>query len=379
MEQTSLPFDFSESDEKEVHESPDFNKFKNEPDWYRNGDAWVKNFLEPIAPGKFKQDDYIYNVPGENEFPGERWNSKENRDGFHITRRRDVWAHLDLHDYKSTYIAEVVSMGDEFYNNPYQHNRKVRVVAFGPAVPLADVLGKHLDDFKSGEEIIEWSVRNNHLEMVKLAASNTKKSYCSYSRLFEIALGNKNEQIADFLIEKCENDEERQEMVCRAIRYGRVDLVKRLMENTSVDEYFFKTACKYGNFEIFQLLRAKYGEPKCGEIILNTLEGGNVNILKYLKSRGVDMAYFGMFVYACTYAPLQTVEYLVSEGADVKHPLIVYIAKYECNDDDDVREYLLTQIDDKSEVRGCKKLRREFSEIHTTFQKRVEAGEFDGK
>jgi hypothetical protein len=127
------------------------------PDWYSDGDAWVKIFLKPVEPGKFKQFDYIYDVPGTNEFPVERWNAKECQDGFHITPRKYVWYHLDLHDYKSVYIAEVVSMGDEFYDYPYEFKRKVRVVTFGPIVPLADVLGKHPDDFKDGR-MLKWSV-----------------------------------------------------------------------------------------------------------------------------------------------------------------------------------------------------------------------------
>jgi hypothetical protein len=346
---------------------------QNEPEWYHDGDAWVKLFLEPVAPGKFKQFDHVYNVPGENEFPKERWSSDEGMDGFHITPRKYVWYHLDLHDFKSACIAEVVSHGEEFYDSRGGYKRKVRVVAFGPAVPLTDVLGKHPDDFNHGQ-MLKWSVRNNHLEMAKLAVSNESDKYV-YSCAFMFALENGSEQIADFLIKNCENDEERQDLLCAAICCGRTDFVKRLMENTSVNASFFQTACSQGQFEIFELLRAKYGGPKCSDIILNALRGRNVNILKYIKSGGVDMTDFGMFVYACTYAPLQTVEYLVSEGADVNHPLIAYIAKRQASKE--VREYLLTQIDDKSEVRVCEKLQREISEIRTTFLKRIDTGEFD--
>jgi hypothetical protein len=350
---------------------------ENEPEWYRNGGAWVKIFLEPIAPGKFKQHDYIYNVPGENEFPKERWSPAACRDGFHITRRKDVRWYLTLHDYKSAYIAEVVSMGEEFYDNPDQHKRKVRVVAFGPAVPLTEVLGKHPDDFESGY-MLRWSAANNHLELVKLAISKNPDSY-PYNWVFGLALKNGNEQIADFLFEKCENERESQSMLWYVICYGHVDLVKRMMENTHVDVYFFKAACEYGHFEIFRLLCANYGEPKCSDIILTTLHGGNVNILNYLKSRGVDMTDFGMFVYACTNRAynLETVKYLVSGGADVKHPLIAYITKRHAHKK--VREYLLTQIDDKSEVYWCADLDDEIVQISNTFFKRINAGEFDGK
>jgi hypothetical protein len=342
-----------------------------EPDWYRNGDAWVKIFLEPIAPGKFKQFDHVYDVPGENEFPKERWSSAECIDGFHITRRRDVWCHLDLHDLKSAYIAEVVSMGDEFYDTPYQRKRKVRVVTFGPVVPLTEVLGKHLDDFNEGE-MLEWSVRNNHIEMVKLAVSKISYTY-SYNWAFEIALVNGNDQIAEFVFENYENDEERQEMLKYTICRGRVDLVKRLMENTSVNASFFQTASVNGQFEIFELLRAKYGDPKCSDITLNALRGGNVNILKYIKSGGLDMTDFGMFVYACTYSPLQTVEYLVSEGADVKHPLIAYIAKKHAYEE--VRKFLLDHFEDKSEVPRCGFLEREITNNRIAFIRKIE-GEF---
>jgi hypothetical protein len=348
-----------------------------EPEWYRDGDAWVKIFLDPVEPGKFKQHDYIYNVPGENEFPKERWSSEECRDGFHITRRMHVWAHLKLHVYKSAYIAEVVSMGDEFYDNPYQHKRKVRVVTFGPAVPLDDVLGKHMDDFEEGHMLV-WSAANNHPELAKLFISKISDSY-TYCWAFEIALENGSEQVADFLLEKCENDVKRQEMLKYAIRHGRVDFVKRLVENTPFDASFFKNACASGQLEIFQLLCAKYGEPMCSDIIAHALCGGNVDILKYIKSRGVDMTDFGIFVYACTnyYSPVETVEYLVSEGADVKHPLIAFIAKRDSRKE--VREYLLSQFDGKSEVQWCEKLNREIYEICTNFCKRIEAGEFDGK
>jgi hypothetical protein len=351
------------------------NDVKVEPEWYRDGDAWVKIFLEPIAPGKFKQHDYIYNVPGTNEFPKENWSSAECKDGFHITRRKDVWAHLPLHGFKSAYIAEVVSMGDEFYDNPREYKRKVRVVTFGPAVPLTEVLGKHPDDFKHGQ-MLKWSVRNNHLEMAKLAVSKESVSY-TYSWMFELALVNGNEQIADVLIENCDNEIERQNMLREAISHGCVDLVKRLMENTSVDVSFYRVACNRGQFEIFELLRAKYGDPKCSDIIVSALFGGNVDILKYLKSRGVDMTDFEMFVYTCTNcAHLQTIKYLVSAGANVKHPLIVYIAKiYALHKE--VREYLLTQIDDKSEVPECERLDDEIVNIRNTFYKRIGTGEFD--
>jgi hypothetical protein len=354
-----------------------------EPDWYCNGDAWVKIFLEPIAPGKFKQFDYIYDVPGENEFPKERWNAKECRNGFHITRRKDVRYHLSLHDFKSAYIAEVVSMGDEFYDNPYQHKRKVRVVTFGPAVPLTEVLGKHPDDFKE-REMMSWSAANNHIELIKLAVSGEARSRYAYGWALGLALKNGNDQIADFLFEKCVNEKERQEMICSAIRYGRVDLVKRLLENMPVNVTFFKRACASGQFEIFQLLCTKYGEAKCSDIILSAFEGGNVRILNYLKNRGVDMTDFEMFVYACTsyVSSVETIKYLVSEGADVKHPLIVYIVKNECNDDEyddyDVCEFLLTQIDDKSEIPFLdENLDREIIRICDSFKKRIEAGEFD--
>jgi hypothetical protein len=349
---------------------------QNEPEWYRDDDAWVKLFLEPIEPGKFKQFDYVYNVPGENEFPKERWSSAECRDGFHITRRKYVWYHLPLHDYKSAYIAAVVSMGDEFYDNPDPHKRKVRVVTFGPAVSLTDVLGKHADDFKN-DKMMLWSVTNNHLDLVKLAVSREAHSRYAYSMALGFAIINGNEQIAEFLIKKSDNEMERRNMLYGAITYGRVDSVKRLMENTSVDASFFQRACSHGRSEIFQLLCAKYGEPKCRDIIETALCGGDVDILNYIKSRGVDMSDFGMFVFACTYAPPQTVEYLVSEGADVKHPLIAYIAKRHAYKE--VHEYLLTQIDDKSEVQWCEKSEGEIYEIRTTFHKRIEAGEMDGE
>jgi hypothetical protein len=361
--------------ENNVNSDSDTAVAQNEPEWFHDGDAWVKIFLKPIAPGKFKQHDYVYNVPGTNEFPKERWSSEECIDGFHITRRKDVYYHLILHDFKSAYIAEVVSMGDEFYDNPDAYKRKVRVITFGPAVPLAGVLGKHPDDFKLGRTLA-WSVKNDHLDLVKLDASNSSLIY-NYGWAFSFALVKRNERLAEILIENCENDKERQEMLCNAIRYGRVDLVKRLMENTSVYVNFFSLACSQGQFEIFQLLCTKYGEPPCSDIIESALDGGNVDILNYIKSRGVDMSDFGMFVFACTYAPLQTVEYLVSEGADVKHPLIAYIAKIYVRKE--VREYLLAQIDDKSKVRGCEKLQREFYEIRNTFINRIRAGEFDGE
>jgi hypothetical protein len=349
---------------------------QNEPEWYRDGDVWVKIFLEPVNPGKFKQHDYIYDVPGTNEFPKERWSSRECRDGFHITRREDVRFHLPLHKYKSAYIAEVVSMGDEFYDSPYQFKRKVRVVTFGPAVPLTDVLGKHPDDFKKGQMLL-WSVTNNHLELVKLAVSKEPDSY-THSWMFGLALENGNDQIADFLIEN-RNDERRQEMLCSAIYYGRVDFAKRLMETTPVRASFFGTACEYGQFEIFQLLRARYGDPKYNEITCPALLGGNLDILNYIKSRGVDMSDFGMFVCACTNyrSHVETVKHLVSEGADVKHPLIAYIAKRYARGS--VREYLLALIDDKSEVPWSEDLEYEISEIRTTFFNRIRAGEFDGE
>jgi hypothetical protein len=350
------------------------NDVNIEPEWYRNGDAWVKLFLEPVEPGKFKQHDHIYSVPGENEFPIERWSSKEYKDGFHITRRKDVWRHLELHDFKSAYIAEVVSMGEEFYDNLRDKKRKVRVVAFGPAFPLTEVLGKHPDDFKDGQ-MLDWSAVNNHLELVRLSLSKNPEGYF-YSRAFRIALENGNDQIADFLIEKFENVNLRPNLPYNAIRYGRVDLVKRLLENMPVDIRFFKAACLYGQFEIFQLLRAKYGEPKCSDIIFDALNGGNVNILNYLKSRGVDMSDFGMFVYACTHCALpNTVRYLVSEGANVNHPLIAYIAKRHARME--VRRILLDQIDDKSEVPGCKKIEGEIVEICENFIKMIEEGKFE--
>jgi hypothetical protein len=348
---------------------------ENEPEWYRDGDAWVKIFLEPIEPGKFKQHDHIYNVPGENEFPIERWSSEESIDGFHITRRKDVWRHLYLHDYKSAYIAEVVSMGNEFYEIPCNLARKVRVVTFGPAFLLTEVLGKHPDDFTSGL-MLDWSATNNHLELVRLALSKKPENYF-YSWAFEIALENGNDRIADFLIEKCENDNLRHKMLCNAIRCDRVDLVKRLMENTSADVRFFEVACASGQSEIFRLLCAKYGEPKCSDIIFDALRGGNVKILDYIKTGGIDMTDFEMFVYACTnyyHSPVETVKYLVSEGANVKHPLIAYIAKRSASEE--VRRFLLDQIDDKSEVSRCKKLQSEIIEIRANFSKRIKAGNF---
>jgi hypothetical protein len=364
----------TEVPENNVNSDSDTTVAQNEPAWHRDGDAWVKIFLEPIAPGKFRQFDYVYNVPGENEFPIERWSSEECIDGFHITRRRDVWVHLELHGYKSVYIAEVVSMGDEFYDNPVQRKRKVRVVTFGPAVPLTDVLGKHPDDIKN-EKMLEWSARNNHLEMVKLAVSKKSDKY-TYGWAFGVALVNGNEQIVEFLLENCKNSAARQEMLIYAIDCGRTDFVKRMMETTSVNASFFQMACSCGQFEIFQLLCDKYGEPKCSDIIESALRGGNVNILNYIKSRGVDMMDFEMFVHACmSFFPSQTIKYLVSAGADVKHPLIVYIAKRYAIDE--VYEYLLTQIDDKSEV--PERLDAEIVKIRNTFFKRIDTGEFDGE
>jgi hypothetical protein len=367
----------TEVPENNVNSGSDTAEAQNEPKWYCDGDAWVKLFLEPIAPGKFKQFDYIYNVPGENEFPKERWSSEECINGFHITRRKDVYCHLPLHDYKSAYIAEVVSMGDEFYDSPYQFKRKVRIVTFGPAVPLADVLGKHPNDFKEGH-MLAWSAANNHIELVKLAAFKNPDQY-NYGWAFGLALKNGNDQIADFLFETCKNDYLTEVMLNCAIACGRSDFVKRMMETTPVCASFFRSASECGQFEIFQLLRTWYGEPKCSRIIPAALDGGNVNILDYIKSRGVDMSDFEMFVYACTnyVSSIETVKYLISAGADVKHPLIAYIAKRYATDE--VREYLLTQIDDKSEVPWCERLDDEFGQIRSTFCKRIEADEFDGE
>jgi hypothetical protein len=352
---------------------------QNEPEWYRDGDAWVKLFLEPIEPGKFEDFGDIYNVPGENEFPRERWCAVPWKDGFHITRRKDVWRQLKLHGYKSAYIAEVVSMGDEFYDNPSGYKRKVRVVTFGPAVPVAEVFGKLPNDFKNGEMLI-WSAASNYLEMVKIAFSKNPDSF-SYSQAFGFALKYGNDQISDFLIEKCRYDNERQEILCNATWHGRVDLVNRLMENMPVNVKFFKEACWSGQFKIYQLLCTKYGEPKCSDIILSALDGGNVNILNYLKSRGVDMTDLGMFVYTCRVLPppVEAVKYLVSQGANVNHPLIAYIVKrYE---DEipykEVRKFLLDHIDDKSEVPKCEVLEREIDEIFKKFIKMIKAGEFE--
>jgi hypothetical protein len=366
VDTSSASTDVAEHFENEVAED-DVN---NEPEWYRDGDVWVKIFLEPIAPGKFKQFDHVYSVPGENEFPIERWSSEECIDGFHITRREDVWLHLTLHGYKSAYIAEVVSMGDEFYDNLIDKKRKVRVVAFGPAVPLGDVLGKHLDDFKNGH-MVAWSVVNNHIELVKLAVSKKSDMY-NYDWAFAFALENENDQIAEFLLENCKNNASSQEMLNNAIRYGRTHLVKRLMKTTPVDVSFLRVACSRGQFEIFELLCDKYGEPKCGDIVISALCGGNVKILNYLKIRGVDMTDFEMFVYVCTYYlfPVETVKYLVSAGAYVTHPLVEYIAKRNaCNDD--VCEYLLTQIDERSEVPRCEELEAKIGEICNIFNDRI--------
>jgi hypothetical protein len=294
----------TEVPENNVISGSDTAEAQNEPEWFRDGGKWVKIFLEPdgavragdVAPGKFKQHDYVYSVPGENEFPKERWSSAECIDGFHITRRRDVWYHLPLHDYKSAYIAEVVSHGDEFYDTPRQRKRKVRVVTFGPAAPLADVLGKHPSDFKN-DRMLVWSAANNHLELLKLVVSRGARGEYVYSMAFALALKNGNDQIAVFLFEKYENEMERRNMLYGAIACGRADMVKRMMENTSVDVGFFRVACAYGQFKIFQLLCDKYGEPKCSEIINSALRGGNVDILNYIKSRGVDMTDFGMFAF----------------------------------------------------------------------------------
>jgi hypothetical protein len=90
------------------------------------------------------------------------------------------------------------------------------------------------------------------------------------------------------------------------------------------------------------------------------------------------MSDFGLFVSACKISAsnTNTVKYLVSEGADVKHPVIAYIAKiYAC---EKVREYLLTQIDDNSEDYWCEELEDEIHEIRNTFFNRIRAGEFDG-
>jgi hypothetical protein len=343
----------------------------NEPDWYRDGDAWVKLFLEPIAPGKFKQHDYVYSVPGENEFPKERWSSAECKDGFHITHRKDVWSHLELHDYESAYIAEVVSMGDEFYDTPRQRKRKVRVVTLGPAVPLIDVLGKHPDDFEGGCMLV-WSAANNQLDLFKLADSKNLNPY-NYIWAFHLALKNGNDRIAELLVEKCTVDKVMHQMIDFAIRHDRVDFVKRMVENMPVNVKFFEMACVNGRFEIFQFLRAKYGEPDLHSCIIpSAVFGDDRDILDYIKSRGVDMSDFGMFVYACAFPSSRSntnaVKYLVSEGADVKHPLIAYIAKRYARGE--VREFLLAQIDDKSEVRVCEKLQREIVNIRNTFFKR---------
>jgi hypothetical protein len=168
-------------------------------------------------------------------------------------------------------------------------------------------------------------------------------------------------------------------MVCSSICYGRVDLVKRMLENMPVDVDFFKSACESGQFEIFQLLCTKYGEPKCSDIIFSAFEVGNVKILNYLKSRGIDMADFGMLVYACRDydSNVETVKYLVSKGADVRHPLIAYIAKMYASEE--VREYLVDHFDDKSEVPECEELEREIDEIFENFIKMIEEGKFESK
>jgi hypothetical protein len=179
------------------------------------------------------------------------------------------------------------------------------------------------------------------------------------------------------LIEKCENDDvEREKMLICAINHGRAEFVKRLVENTSVHVNFYKNACRHGHFEIFQLLCAKFGEPWCSDIISPALRGGNVDILAYIKSRGVDMSDFGLFVYACTdFSNASILEYLVSEGADVKHPLIAYIAKRHAREE--VRELLLAHIDDESESPYCYDLEKEINGISFTFWKRITAGYLD--
>jgi hypothetical protein len=355
-----------------------------EPEWFRNGDAWVKLFLKPdgseragdVAPGKFKQHDYVHNVPGENEFPFGTWFLKERRGGFDITHRRDVWSHLSVHSYKSAYIAEVVSMGEEFYDIPDARKRKVRVVTFGPAVPLADVLGKHPDDFKDGEMLV-WSARNNHFELCKLAVSmNSGKIPFrnEFAKVFERGYDHK---IAELLFANSKSDEDRQKIVHLSICNDRTYFVRKVLDSTPVDKSFYQAACSRGNDEIFHLLRKKYGEPRCGDIIVNAIMGGSPGILNYIKSRGVDMSDFGMFVFACAhYASLQTVKYLISKGADAKHPLIAYIAKTRARVD--TRRYLLNHhIEDKSNVPVCKELENQIRENCNSFFKRFDADELD--
>jgi hypothetical protein len=364
--------------ENDANSGSDTVVTQNEPKWYRDGDAWVKLFLEPIAPGKFKQFDHVYDVPGKNEFPKERWSSAECKDGFHITRRRGVRDHLDIHDYKSVYIAEVVSMGDEFYENPRYKMRKVRVVTFGPAVPLIDVLGKHPDDRWDNDISLSWPAANNQLDLFKLAISMKTNPY-NYIWAFHLALKNGNDRIAELLVEKCKVDDVMHQMIDFAIRHDRVDFVKRMVENMPVNVKFFEMACVNGRFEIFQFFRAKYGEPDLHSCIIpNAVFGDDRDILDYIKSRGVDMSDFGMLVYACAVSTPRSnanaVKYLVSEGANVNHPLIAYIAKRYSRGE--VREYLLAQIDDKSEVSRCDKLEDEIEEICNIFFEKNGAGRF---
>jgi hypothetical protein len=367
--------------ENNVNSGSDTAVVQTEPEWYRNGDAWVKIFLEPdgaeragdVAPGKFKQHDHIFNVPGKNEFPKEMWNAKESESGFHITRRRDVWFHLSIHDYKSAYIAEVVSTGDEFYDFPLYYQRKVRVVTLGPAVPLLDMLGECPYDY-FGDKLLTWAAANGHIDLVKRIVGNNP-NYTS-QRVIEYAIKNGHDQVSEIFIEKYVKPTQRHIIMYNAIEYNRLGIVRRLVEKIPTDKIFFQLACEYSRNEIFQILCKKYGEPKCSEIIPAALRGGDTGILDHIKSRGVSMADAGLLVYVLSRpeAKLKTIEYLVSNGANLKRPFIAYLAG---RASDEVRVHLNINLVIKTDVSSCGEYEREVIDILDDLSARLRAGVFD--
>jgi hypothetical protein len=260
------------------------------------GDAWVKLLLPPGEDGKHEHHGFKWSAPGLN-VDTTKWSELECQDGLHLTRRRYVRHHLDLHYCRMTHLAPVVEFPADAKVIDYATKRKVSAVVLGEPVLIADVLGLDEGDAPNDGSSLWWAVVGGHNDAAKRLVERGR-SVMLYG------------------------------VLCKAARVDRINSVNLLVELGANPKYpgAIQNAIRFGSVLVFERLVELGADSNYLCALLDAVHGDKPEIVKRVVEHGADPKTPEALQLAARTGNLEIVNYLVDQGADPKDPIAMEMA-----------------------------------------------------
>jgi ankyrin repeat protein len=318
-----------------------------------DGDAWVKLLLPPGEDGLHEHHGFKWRAPGLN-VDTEQWSKEDCIGGLHLTRRRDIGFHLDLHGYKMTHMAPVLEIPEDarVLNTEFSKKIKVSSVVLGEAIALADVIGFHAWD-ASYLRCFTWVAHHGDLPAVVRLIKPDETRKMNYAIITAAARGHLH--VVDYL-KTLGADVNDSSVLDKAAAGGHLDVVNYVLKRGAnpKNPYALQGAARYNHVEVVALLIDAGADPNNDEALSDAASNGHLDVVSLLLARGTNFnkkiplfwaAYNGhldvvnlliencdgewitsALVEACYGGHLRVVEYLANNGGDPTQPDAVYSA-----------------------------------------------------